>query len=85
MLDRIGAVSLDDLFDEIPESLRITSLTGVPDALPEMDVARLAYFSLFSRVNYGIRYVLPVLPLLMVWAARLVPWVKARGRAVSER
>ncbi|HEX7180574.1 MAG TPA: glycosyltransferase family 39 protein [Thermoanaerobaculia bacterium] len=42
----------------------------------------LAYFSLFSRVNYGIRYVLPVLPLLMVWAARLVPWVKARGRAV---
>jgi glycine dehydrogenase subunit 1 len=42
MLDRIGAASLEDLFDEIPESLRITSLPGVPDALPEMDVARLA-------------------------------------------
>jgi glycine dehydrogenase subunit 1 len=42
MLDRIGASSLDDLFDEIPESLRISALAGVPEALPEMDVARLA-------------------------------------------
>jgi len=42
MLDRIGAQSIDDLFDEIPASLRVDSLAGVPDALSEMDVARLA-------------------------------------------
>src|SRR5688572_7478275 len=42
MLDRIGAASIDDLFDEIPNSLRIDALPGVPAALPEMDVARLA-------------------------------------------
>ena len=42
MLDRIGAGSIDDLFDEIPPALRIDALPGVPAALPEMDVARLA-------------------------------------------
>ena len=42
MLDRIGASSIDDLFDEIPAALRIDSLAGVPEALSEMDVARLA-------------------------------------------
>src|SRR5687768_18475377 len=42
MLDRIGAASIDDLFDEIPKSLRIDALPGVPEALPEMEVARLA-------------------------------------------
>jgi glycine dehydrogenase subunit 1 len=42
MLDRIGVSSIDALFDEIPEALRIDALPGVPDALPEMDVARLA-------------------------------------------
>ena len=41
-LDRIGAGSIDDLFDEIPPALRIDALPGVPAALPEMDVARLA-------------------------------------------
>jgi methionyl-tRNA synthetase len=42
MLDRIGVGAIDDLFDEIPKALRIESLKGVPEALPEMDVARLA-------------------------------------------
>ena len=42
MLDRIGARSIDDLFDEIPPELRIDSLPGVPEALSEMDVSRLA-------------------------------------------
>ena len=41
MLDRIGVGAIDDLFDEIPKALRIESLKGVPEALPEMDVARL--------------------------------------------
>jgi glycine cleavage system P protein (glycine dehydrogenase) subunit 1 len=42
MLDRIGVGAIDDLFDEIPKALRVDALEGVPDALPEMDVARLA-------------------------------------------
>ena len=42
MLDRIGVQSIDDLFDEIPATLRIDSLAGVPEALSEMDIARLA-------------------------------------------
>jgi len=39
-----------------------------------------AYFSLFTSVHYGIRYILPVLPLATIWAARLVPWLRGRGR-----
>src|SRR5262245_50870192 len=42
MLARIGAASIDDLFDEIPPALRIDALAGVPEALGEMEVARLA-------------------------------------------
>jgi glycine dehydrogenase subunit 1 len=41
MLDRIGATSIDELFDEIPKELRVDSLPGVPVALSEMEVARL--------------------------------------------
>ncbi len=42
MLDRIGASGIDALFDEIPAELRVTDLPGVPAALSEMDVSRLA-------------------------------------------
>jgi hypothetical protein len=42
----------------------------------------LAVFSLGSRVSYGIRYLLPILPLACIYASRLVPWVLSRGRAV---
>jgi hypothetical protein len=45
-------------------------------------VVLLAVFSLGSRVCYGIRYLLPVLPLACIYASRLVPWVLSRGRAV---
>jgi len=41
MLGRIGAASIDELFDEIPKELRVDSLPGVPAALSEMAVARL--------------------------------------------
>ncbi len=41
MLDRIGAASIDELFDEIPKELRVDSLPGVPVALSEMEVTRL--------------------------------------------
>jgi Dolichyl-phosphate-mannose-protein mannosyltransferase len=36
-------------------------------------VALLAIFSLASRVDYGLRYVLPILPLGAIYASRLVP------------
>jgi glycine dehydrogenase subunit 1 len=41
MLAAIGAKSIDDLFDEIPEKLRAGKLTQVPEGLSEMDVSRL--------------------------------------------
>jgi glycine dehydrogenase subunit 1 len=33
MLDAIGAQDVEDLFDEIPASLRMGELTGVPEGL----------------------------------------------------
>jgi glycine dehydrogenase subunit 1 len=41
MLSAIGAASIEELFDEIPQALRIKSLEGVPEALNEMQVGRL--------------------------------------------
>jgi glycine dehydrogenase subunit 1 len=42
MLDRIGVDAIEALFDEIPPELRVGELTGVPAALTEMEVSRLA-------------------------------------------
>jgi glycine dehydrogenase subunit 1 len=41
MLAAIGAGSIDELFDEIPKELRTAALTGIPDALNEMQIGRL--------------------------------------------
>ena len=41
MLEAIGAASLEDLFDEIPAALKIDGLDNMPDALSEMQMARL--------------------------------------------
>jgi len=41
MLAAIGVKSIEDLFDEIPQSLRIGLLSGVPEELNEMQVGRL--------------------------------------------
>ncbi len=43
MLAAIGADTIDDLFDEIPDALRIGELDGVPHALNEMQVTRLMH------------------------------------------
>ena len=43
MLGAIGADTIDDLFDEIPKELLISQLDGVPDALNEMQIARLMH------------------------------------------
>ncbi len=41
-----------------------------------------AAFSLLTRVDYGIRYILPILPLACIYAGRLAPWAAARGPAL---
>jgi glycine dehydrogenase subunit 1 len=41
MLGAIGASSIDELFDEIPDELLIRDLDGVPAALSEMEISRL--------------------------------------------
>jgi glycine dehydrogenase subunit 1 len=41
MLAAIGVQRIDDLFEEIPESLRAGDLAGIPDALSEMEVSHL--------------------------------------------
>jgi glycine dehydrogenase subunit 1 len=41
MLAAIGAASIEELFDEIPNRLRGGAFTGIPPALTEMEVARL--------------------------------------------
>jgi glycine dehydrogenase subunit 1 len=41
MLDAIGVEDIGRLFEEIPESLKVGTLEGVPDGLGEMEVQRL--------------------------------------------
>ncbi len=41
MLASIGVPSIEQLFDEIPASLRVKSLEGVPPAMNEMQIGRL--------------------------------------------
>ncbi|MBS0192687.1 MAG: aminomethyl-transferring glycine dehydrogenase subunit GcvPA [Proteobacteria bacterium] len=41
MLAAIGVARIEDLFDEIPEELKVHALHGVPPGLPEMEIARL--------------------------------------------
>src|SRR5450755_3640632 len=41
MLAAIGVSSIEQLFDEIPASLRVRSLDGVPAAMNEMEIGRL--------------------------------------------
>ena len=41
MLQRIGAGSIEDLFEEIPADLRAPLLAGIPEGLPEMEITRL--------------------------------------------
>ncbi|MCW8907434.1 MAG: aminomethyl-transferring glycine dehydrogenase subunit GcvPA [Sedimenticola sp.] len=41
MLAAIGAQSIDELFDEIPASLRLSQLDAIPAALSEMEVGQL--------------------------------------------
>src|SRR3546814_19896492 len=41
MLRAIGVARIEDLFDEIPEALKVGALDRVPEALSEMELARL--------------------------------------------
>lgn len=41
MLEAIGAASIDELFDEIPKTLRASGLNQVPPGMTEMEITRL--------------------------------------------
>ncbi len=41
MLAVIGVNTIDDLFDEIPDNLKVKKINGLPKALTEMEVSRL--------------------------------------------
>jgi glycine dehydrogenase subunit 1 len=41
MLATIGVDSIEALFDEIPQALRVESLNGIPPACNEMEITRL--------------------------------------------
>src|SRR3546814_19049498 len=41
LLRAIGVARIEDLFDEIPEALKVGALDRVPEALSEMELARL--------------------------------------------
>src|SRR5690606_28229596 len=43
MLAAIGVDSIEKLFDEIPAELRVDDLPGVPEALTEMEIARVMH------------------------------------------
>lgn len=43
MLDAIGVSDIDQLFDEIPASLRMGELSGVPDGMTEQEISRLMH------------------------------------------
>lgn len=52
MLSRIGADSIETLFDEIPSELRSEGLTKVPAGISEMEITRL----MFERAEQDGRY-----------------------------
>lgn len=43
MLQAIGVDSIDQLFDEIPQALRVDGLKGVPEAVGEMEITRIMH------------------------------------------
>ncbi len=43
MLEAIGVAEIENLFDEIPDSLRAGSLNAIPEGLTEMEVSRLLH------------------------------------------
>ena len=43
MLTTIGATDANELFDEIPESLRLQQEIDLPPALTEMEISRLMH------------------------------------------
>lgn len=41
MLDEIGVSSINELFNDIPESIRIKELSGIPSAVSEIEISRI--------------------------------------------
>lgn len=51
MLQAIGADSIDDLFEEIPQHLKTDGLPGVPEGLNEMEISRLMHERAAQQAN----------------------------------
>jgi glycine dehydrogenase subunit 1 len=51
MLKRIGAPTINALFDEIPDALRIAKLTGIPDGMGEMAMLQTAQSMAWNNQN----------------------------------
>ncbi len=51
MLERIGAATIDALFDEIPDALRIKKLNGIPEGMSEMAMLKTAQAMADSNQN----------------------------------
>ncbi|MGD8575386.1 MAG: aminomethyl-transferring glycine dehydrogenase subunit GcvPA [Gammaproteobacteria bacterium] len=43
MLETVGVSDIEQLFDEIPDDLRVDELPGVPEAISEMEISRLMH------------------------------------------
>jgi glycine dehydrogenase subunit 1 len=54
MLAAIGVSRIDDLFEEIPASLRMRGIAGVPEALNEMQVMRLMHERAAEDRHYAV-------------------------------
>ncbi len=52
MLAKVGAGSLEELFDAIPENIRLDRTLDLPDPMPEMDLAE--YFEQIALRNSGV-------------------------------
>jgi glycine dehydrogenase subunit 1 len=40
MLKAVGADNIDDLFSDIPKEIQTHCISGLPDALPEIDIEK---------------------------------------------
>jgi glycine cleavage system pyridoxal-binding protein P len=55
MLGTIGVERIEDLFDEIPQGLRVDSLTRVPEGLSEMHATN-SHYALLVRAPTSITF-----------------------------
>ena len=80
MLDAIGVDSIDDLFEQIPEGVRLDRALDVPEALPEAALVRhleeLAARCVTPDVAHTVTFMLLVLAVgFLILRLDLAPWI----------